>query len=124
MNLKLWVPVACIAMVHGRVIPRDIYLVSGYCSLRGANVRFDPVLIQHTCRGTVETKTCKKMPKAASRQGGCLKDYITAENPEIVSFYLYVACRFANKHTERVQISTWSQMNHPSVAKRLAVCTR
>ena len=44
-------------------------------------------------------------------------------NPEIASFHLNAACVFTKKH-ETVKNITWSELNHPSLSKRMTGCTR
>jgi len=45
-------------------------------------------------------------------------------NPEIASFHLNAACFFSKKTRNTVKNITWSQLNHPSLSKRLTGCTR
>jgi len=44
--------------------------------------------------------------------------------PKIASFHLNAECCFANRNTKHIHIITWSQLNHPSFAQELAVCTK
>ena len=46
--------------------------------------------------------------------------FTTWENryPEIASVHLKAVCCFANKHTKRIQLITWSQLNHQLFTKR------
>jgi len=46
------------------------------------------------------------------------------ESQKIASFHLNAKGCFANIHTQKIHIITWSQLNRPSFVQESAVCTK
>ena len=53
-----------------------------------------------------------------------LQPHLGKQKVKIASFHLNAECCFANRYTTHIHIITWSQLNHPSFAKKSTVCTK
>jgi len=53
-----------------------------------------------------------------------LLHYLGKQKAENACFHLNANCCFDNKHTKRIHIINWSQLNHPSFSQESDVCIK